>query len=169
VEYRQWVLSFGGPLAVRLGYDRSLLAAVSRRLARVLTKDIRRSVKQRHALASVAPPHAGVVVVVQRFRSDLGLYVHLHCLVTDGAFEERGGDLDFLDASPPTPERMLASFRYELAKLWKSALERRGERTRVRWDRMSRLIARWLPLTRVCHPYPEVRFRARTQGRSPVR
>ena len=35
VEYRQWVLSFGGPLAVRLGYDRSLLAAVSRRLARV--------------------------------------------------------------------------------------------------------------------------------------
>jgi hypothetical protein len=29
------------------------------------------------------------VVVVQRFRSDLGLYVHFHCLVTDGAFEAR--------------------------------------------------------------------------------
>jgi hypothetical protein len=27
---------------------------------------------------------------VQRFRSDLGLYVHLHCLVTDGAYEEQG-------------------------------------------------------------------------------
>ena len=69
----------------------------------------------------------------------------------------------------PGNSRRLASFRYEVAKLWKGALERRSERTRVRWDRMSRLIARWLPPTRVCHPYPEVRFRARTQGRSPVR
>jgi len=24
-------------------------------------------------------------------REDLGLYVHLHCLVTDGAYEEHGG------------------------------------------------------------------------------
>jgi len=31
VGYRQWVLSFSGPLAVRLGYDRELLAAVSER------------------------------------------------------------------------------------------------------------------------------------------
>jgi len=29
--------------------------------------------------------HAGVIVVVQRFRYDLGLFVHLHALVTDGA------------------------------------------------------------------------------------
>ena len=32
------------------------------------------------------------MTVVQRFRSDLGLYVHLHCLVTDGAFEESDDD-----------------------------------------------------------------------------
>ena len=32
--------------------------------------------------ASVAELHGGVVTVVQRFRSDLGLYVHLHLLVT---------------------------------------------------------------------------------------
>lgn len=31
--------------------------------------------------------HPGVLIVVQRFRSDLGLYVHLHALVTDGCFE----------------------------------------------------------------------------------
>jgi hypothetical protein len=31
---------------------------------------------------------AGVFTAVQRFRSDLGLYVHLRCLVTDGAFEQ---------------------------------------------------------------------------------
>ena len=32
-------------------------------------------------LASVASLHAGVFTVVQRFRSDLGLYVHLHLYV----------------------------------------------------------------------------------------
>ena len=54
------------------------------------------------------PARCGVVTVVQRFRSDLGLYVHLHCLVTDGAYEEQGDELRFLAAAPPTPERMTA-------------------------------------------------------------
>ncbi len=108
VGYRQWVLSFPGPLAVRLGYDAPLLAALAERLARAVMQDMRRSVKQLHGLASVACLHAGVVTVVQRFRSDLGLYVHLHCLVTDGAYEEQGGELRFLPAPPPTPERMTA-------------------------------------------------------------
>jgi hypothetical protein len=70
---------------------------------------MRRSVKQQHGLASVATLHAGVVTVVQRFRSDLGLDVHLHCLVTDGAYEEQSdGAQRFLAAPPPTPERMMA-------------------------------------------------------------
>ena len=73
VGYRQWVLSFTGPMAVRLGYDRELLAAVSGRLARAVLQDIRRAVKREHGLASVASLHGGVVTVVQRFRSDLGL------------------------------------------------------------------------------------------------
>jgi len=72
-------------MAVRLGYDAPLLAAVAGRLARAVMQDMRRGVKQQHGLASVASLHAGVVTVVQRFRSDLGLYVHLHCLVTDGS------------------------------------------------------------------------------------
>jgi hypothetical protein len=108
VGYRQWVLSFTGPMAVRLGYDRELLAAVSGRLARAVLQDMRRAVKREHGLASVAPLHGGVVTVVQRFRSDLGLYVHLHLLVTDGAFEERGDELPFRPAPPPTPARMTA-------------------------------------------------------------
>jgi len=109
VGYRQWVLSFPGPMAVRLGYDAPLLAAIAGRLARAVMQDMRRGVKQQHGLASVASLHAGVVTVVQRFRSDLGLYVHLHCLVTDGAYEEHSdGELRFLPAPPPTPERMTA-------------------------------------------------------------
>jgi len=81
-------------------------------LARAVLQDIRRSVKHEHGLASVAPLHGGVVTVVQRFRSDLGLYLHLHCLVTDGAFEEGGEEggeeLLFLAAPPPSPEGMTA-------------------------------------------------------------
>jgi hypothetical protein len=108
VGYRQWVLSFEGPLAVRLGYDQALLAKVAERLARAVMQDMRWSVKERHGLAAVEALHAGVFMVVQRFRSDLGLFVHLHALITDGAFEVRGGEVRFLPAATPTPERMTA-------------------------------------------------------------
>ncbi len=108
VGYRQWVLSFEGSMAVRLGYDQALLATVAESLARAVMQDMRRSVKERHGLASVEPLHAGVFTAVQRFRSDLGLYVHLHCLVTDGAFEEGAADVRFLPAATPTAERMEA-------------------------------------------------------------
>jgi hypothetical protein len=108
VGYRQWVLSFAGPPAVRLGYDQALLAAVAESLARAVMQDMRWTAKERHGLASAPPLHAGVFTVVQRFRSDLGLYVHLHCLATDGAFEEHGAEVRFLPAPPPTSERMTA-------------------------------------------------------------
>jgi hypothetical protein len=45
----------------------------------------------------------------------------------------------------------------------------RGQRGRVNWKRMGRLAAHWLPIPRILHPWPDVRFDARTQGRSPVR
>jgi group II intron reverse transcriptase/maturase len=69
----------------------------------------------------------------------------------------------------PTNSRAIAAFRYALGRIWKRVLERRSERTRIRWERMRRLIDRWLPPARICHPYPSVRFVAMTQGRSPVR
>jgi len=56
--YRQWVLSFQGPMAVRLGYDQVLLAKLAECLARAVMPDMRRSVKKRHGLASVEPLHA---------------------------------------------------------------------------------------------------------------
>ncbi len=108
VGYRQWVLSFEGRMAVRLGYDQALLAKVAEAFARAVMHDMRWSVKERHSLGSVEPLHAGVFTVVQRFRSDLGLYVHLHSLVTDGAFEEAGADARFLPAATPTQGRMTA-------------------------------------------------------------
>jgi RNA-directed DNA polymerase len=63
----------------------------------------------------------------------------------------------------------VASFRTQVTKLWHETLERRSQRTRISWARMNRLATRWLPPARVVHPFPEMRFRATTQGRSPVR
>ncbi len=57
VGYRQWVLSFPGPMAVRLGYDAPLLAAIAGRLARAVMQDMRRGVKQQHGLGR--PPRPG--------------------------------------------------------------------------------------------------------------
>jgi RNA-directed DNA polymerase len=69
----------------------------------------------------------------------------------------------------PTNSHAIGAFRLAIGRIWKRALERRSERTRVLWDRMSRLIERWLPLARISHPYPAVRLSARTQGRSRMR
>ena len=55
VGYRQWVLSFSGPLAVRLGYDQALLATVAESLARAVMQDMRWAVKKRHGLTFVEP------------------------------------------------------------------------------------------------------------------
>jgi RNA-directed DNA polymerase len=61
------------------------------------------------------------------------------------------------------------AFRDQAAKHWFRALRRRSQRTRLTWERMNRLVTRWLPRVRVLHPWPDERFDARTQGRSPVR
>jgi hypothetical protein len=45
----------------------------------------------------------------------------------------------------------------------------RSQRSTMTWERMLRLADRWLPQPRILHPWPEQRFAAITQGRSPVR
>jgi RNA-directed DNA polymerase len=63
----------------------------------------------------------------------------------------------------------LHAFREQAVRYWFVALRRRSQRTTVTWERMTRLADRWLPQPRILHPWPEQRFHARTQGRSPVR
>ncbi len=63
----------------------------------------------------------------------------------------------------------VSAFRKQITRLWLTALRHRSQRHRLTWERMSRLEARWLPAARIMHPWPNVRFDARTQGRSPVR
>ncbi len=46
----------------------------------------------------------------------------------------------------------LRSFRSQVGWLWYRTLSRRSQNGRVLWDRMRRLIARWLPPARISHP-----------------
>ena len=54
----------------------------------------------------------------------------------------------------PTNSHALHIFWFQVGRLWHRTLSRRSQNGRVSWDRMRRLIARWLPPARVCHPYP---------------
>jgi len=54
----------------------------------------------------------------------------------------------------PMNQPALAVFRFRVGWLWHRSLSRRSQNGRVLWDRMRRLITRWLPLATVCHPYP---------------
>ena len=63
----------------------------------------------------------------------------------------------------------LRIFRFQVGRLWHRALSRRSQNGRVLWDRMRRLINRWLPLPTVCHPYPLHRMGVVTSGKSRMR
>ena len=52
------------------------------------------------------------------------------------------------------------AFRTQLTRRWYQALRRRSQKARINWMRMNRITARWLPPTRVMHPFPEARFTA---------
>jgi group II intron reverse transcriptase/maturase len=48
----------------------------------------------------------------------------------------------------------LFTFRSQVGWLWHRVLSRRSQNGRLRWDRMRRLIVRWVPPVRIVHPYP---------------
>lgn len=81
--------------------------------------------------------------------------------VRHGAIDVGGGD-------PPAAlgEQQVGAQTRVLA--WFTALRRRSQRSRLNRERMQRLVAQWLAKPRLLHPWPNVRFDARTRGRSLV-
>ena len=51
-------------------------------------------------------------------------------------------------------------FRDRISRLWYTALRRRSQKARLTWDRMHRLLVRWIPQPRIIHPWPDQRFDA---------
>jgi len=69
----------------------------------------------------------------------------------------------------PDNSQALRGFRRAVVRHWRAELSRRSQKGRITWERMHRLADRWLPQPRILHPWPSVRFDAKTRGRSPVR
>ena len=44
-------------------------------------------------------------------------------------------------------------FRFQVVRLWQGAMSRRSQNGRVLWDRMERIVNRWLPAARICLGY----------------
>jgi RNA-directed DNA polymerase len=69
----------------------------------------------------------------------------------------------------PGNTKVLKAFRMEVSHRWYRSLRRRSQKKRLNWTKMGRFVNRWLPQPRMMHPWPEQRFAANTQGKSPVR
>ena len=69
----------------------------------------------------------------------------------------------------PTNIDALGAFRKQVVRAWHASLKRRSQRSRLTWERMGRLSSAWIPPAKILHPWPEVRFDARTQGKSRMR
>ena len=55
----------------------------------------------------------------------------------------------------------LNQFRYEVGRAWLRALRRRSQKARRRltWEKFKLILGQWLPMPRITHPWPNVRFR----------
>jgi RNA-directed DNA polymerase len=67
-----------------------------------------------------------------------------------------GGHMRYYGVPMNMPALFL--FRSQVGRLWHRALSRRSHNGRVNWDRMRRLIDRWLPPMRIYHLYPPRRL-----------
>jgi RNA-directed DNA polymerase len=63
-----------------------------------------------------------------------------------------GGHIRYYGVPMNSPA--LRVFRFQVGWLWHRALSRRSQKGRLLWDRMRRLIDRYLPPAHIYHPYP---------------
>ena len=62
----------------------------------------------------------------------------------------------------PMNSAAIGAFREKVCRLWMRVLKRRSDKHNLTWDRMKRLIARYIPEARICHPQPSERLRVTT-------
>src|SRR5256886_6211015 len=54
----------------------------------------------------------------------------------------------------------LRSFRLEVRKRWLRVIRRRSQRSPKTWELFDRIAEQWLPIPKILHPYPHLRFDA---------
>ena len=98
------------------------------------------------------------------------LRAHIHDPVPMvGAFLRRVITGHYRYYAVPRNGAALNGFRYAVGWLWYRSLQRRSQKTRLTWERFTRLADLYVPHPRILHPYPEARFVRQIRGRSPVR
>ena len=55
----------------------------------------------------------------------------------------------------------LRRFRFEVRKRWLRVIRRRSQRSGMTWELLERFAAQWLPVPKILHPYPHLRFDAK--------
>jgi group II intron reverse transcriptase/maturase len=58
----------------------------------------------------------------------------------------------------PTNSRAIGAFRYHVMGIWRRVLQRRSQKSNITWERMTKIAAAWLPLPKILHPWPDLRF-----------
>ena len=61
----------------------------------------------------------------------------------------------------PTNLASLSAFRHHVTRLWLRTLRRRSQKDAFTWKRMEKLADEWLPMPKILHPWPSVRFAVR--------
>jgi RNA-directed DNA polymerase len=54
--------------------------------------------------------------------------------------------------------RALKTFRWNIGIEWLRLLRRRSQRGECSWEKLTRLAEQWLPMPRILHPWPNIRF-----------
>jgi hypothetical protein len=54
----------------------------------------------------------------------------------------------------------LRTFRQRVNRLWWNVLVRRSQRAKKKWESLTPVFNRWIPIPRILHPYPHARFNA---------
>jgi RNA-directed DNA polymerase len=62
----------------------------------------------------------------------------------------------------------LGAFRTQCQRLWYRTLRRRSQKSRLTWNRMTKIVNAWLPHARILHPWPEQRVADIIRGKSRV-
>ncbi|MCC7469829.1 MAG: group II intron reverse transcriptase/maturase [Bacteroidetes bacterium] len=69
----------------------------------------------------------------------------------------------------PGNSKSITAFRWLIVRYWKKTLNRRSQKgIKLTWEKFSKIAAYYIPVPKICHEYPEVRF-ALTRSKSRMR
>lgn len=66
----------------------------------------------------------------------------------------------------PRNDARLKTFRWRIVQMWRRTLCRRSQVRPIRWSRMNKLAAHWLPRVHIYHPHPDQRLNVKPKARA---